>query len=105
MGPGNLDAAATAIDAWRLPAHGAVGGHHDVNVQSDIKITVIAVGEGSSHLGSGPILRKPRPSEAPPDLPSFGKILLVQQHHVREPHRFSCDAQQVDAIVIRRVPA
>ena len=42
---GDLDAATAAIDARGLPAHGAVGGHHDVDVQSNIKISVVTAGK------------------------------------------------------------
>lgn len=31
--------------------------------------------------------------------PSFRKILLVQQHHVREPNGFGSNAERIDAIV------
>lgn len=92
MEPRDLDAAATAIVARGLPAHGAIGGYHDVNVQRDAKVSVIAAGKESSQVGSGPALRVPRPPGASPT-PSLGKTLLVQEHHVWEPHGWSGDAE------------
>ena len=46
--PGHLDAAAAPVEAGRLPAHGTIGGHHDVQVQSNVKIPVVAAGEAPS---------------------------------------------------------
>lgn len=69
MEPGDLDATTAAIDAWGLPAHGAIGGHHDADVQSNIKISIVTVGKESNQLGSGPVLRRPRPSRGPAPFP------------------------------------
>lgn len=71
MEPRDLDAAATAIVARGLPAHGAVGGYHDVNVQRDAEISVVAAGKESSQVGSGRALPGASPT------PGLGKTLLV----------------------------
>lgn len=95
---GHLDAAAATVESWRLPAHGTIGSHHDVHVQGNVKIPVVAAGAEPSQRESDPALRRPQPQETPPPrdpahLPVLGKSLLVQEHNVRKPHGFSRDAE------------